>query len=86
MIIYHLKKVLRIVSHNIINCIDSKYPATLSKKVIGELREKLNFSGIVITDDLSMGAVSSYVEDGSAAVLAVNSGDDLIITSDFVKM
>lgn len=33
-----------------------------------------------------MGAVSSYVEDGSAAVLAVNSGDDLIITSDFVKM
>ena len=75
-----------LVSHNIINCIDSKYPATLSKKVIGELREKLNFSGIVITDDLSMGAVSSYVEDGSAAVLAVNSGDDLIITSDFVKM
>ena len=75
-----------LVSHNIINCIDSKYPATLSKKVIDELREKLNFSGIVITDDLAMGAVSSYVEDGNAAVLAVNAGDDLIITSDFVKM
>lgn len=75
-----------LVSHNIINCIDSRYPATLSKKVITELREKLNFSGVVITDDLSMDAVNSYVEDGSAAVLAVNSGDDLIITSDFVKM
>lgn len=75
-----------LVSHNIINCIDSRYPATLSKKVIAELREKLNFSGVVITDDLSMDAVNSYVEDGSAAVLAVNAGDDLIITSDFVKM
>lgn len=75
-----------LVSHNIINCIDSRYPATLSKKVITELREKLNFSGVVITDDLSMDAVNSYVEDGSAVVLAVNAGDDLIITSDFVKM
>lgn len=75
-----------LVSHNIINCIDSRYPATLSKKVITELREKLNFSGVVITDDLSMDAVNGYVEDGSAAVLAVNAGDDLIITSDFVKM
>lgn len=75
-----------LVSHNIINCIDSRYPATLSKKVIAELREKLNFSGVVITDDLSMDAVNSYVEDGSTAVLAVNAGDDLIITSDFVKM
>ena len=75
-----------LVSHNIINCIDSRYPATLSKKVITELREKLNFSGVVITDDLSMDAVNSYVEDGSAAVLEVNAGDDLIITSDFVKM
>ena len=75
-----------LVSHNIINCIDSRYPATLSKKVITELREKLNFSGVVITDDLSMDAVNCYVEDGSAAVLAVYAGDDLIITSDFVKM
>ncbi len=75
-----------LVSHNIINCIDSQYPATLSKKVIAELREKLNFSGVVITDDLLMDAVNGYVEDGSAAVLAVNAGDDLIITSDFVKM
>lgn len=75
-----------LVSHNIIKCIDSEYPATLSKKVISELREKLNFTGVVITDDLSMGAVNSYVENGSAAVLAVNAGEDLIITSDFVKM
>ncbi len=76
-----------LVSHNIVKCMDSEYPATLSKKIVsGELREKLNFSGIVITDDLSMGAVSSYVDDNSAAVLAINAGNDLIITSDFVDM
>lgn len=76
-----------LVSHNIIKCIDSEYPATLSKKIVtGELRNKLNFSGIIITDDLSMGAVSSYVDDNSAAVLAINAGNDLIITSDFVNM
>ncbi len=75
-----------LVSHNIVKCMDSEYPATLSKKVISELREKLNFTGVVITDDLSMSAVNSYVENGSAAVLAVNAGEDLIITSDFVKM
>lgn len=76
-----------LVSHNIIKCIDSEYPATLSKKIVtGELRNKLNFSGIIITDDLSMGAVSSYIDDNSAAVLAINAGNDLIITSDFVNM
>lgn len=76
-----------LVSHNIIKCIDGEYPATLSKRIVtGELRNKLNFSGIIITDDLSMGAVSSYVDDNSAAVLAINAGNDLIITSDFVNM
>lgn len=75
------------VSHNVMECVDSTYPASLSKKVItGELREKLEFSGIVITDDLAMDAVKSYVDEGSAAVLAINAGNDMIITSDFETM
>ena len=75
------------VSHNVMESVDSTYPASLSKKVItGELRDKLNFSGIVITDDLAMSAVKSYVTEGSAAVLAINAGNDMIITSDFETM
>lgn len=75
------------VSHNVMESVDSTYPASLSKKVItGELRDKLNFSGIVITDDLAMDAVKSYVTEGSAAVLAINAGNDMIITSDFETM
>ena len=75
------------VSHNVMESVDNTYPASLSKKVItGELRDKLNFSGIVITDDLAMDAVKSYVTEGSAAVLAINAGNDMVITSDFETM
>ena len=75
-----------LVSHNIVKCMDEKYPASLSNKVIGELRNKLNFTGIVMTDDLAMDAVKKYVEDGNAATLAINAGNDMIITSDFIDM
>lgn len=75
-----------LVSHNIITAIDDKYPASLSEKVISELRNTLNFTGIIMTDDLAMDAVKSYVEDGNAATLAINAGNDMIITSDFLSM
>ena len=75
-----------LVSHNVIKAIDPDYPASLSKKVIDELRNKLDFSGIIMTDDLAMDAVKSYVEDGKAATLAINAGNDMIITSDFLTM
>lgn len=75
-----------LVSHNVVKSIDSDYPASLSKKVISELRNTLKFSGIVITDDLAMGAVSEYVENNVSATLAINAGNDMIITSDFETM
>ena len=75
-----------LVSHNIIEAIDDKYPASLSPKIHKELRKKLNFSGIIITDDLAMDAVNQYTSDNSAASLAVNASNDLIITSDFINM
>lgn len=75
-----------LISHNIINAIDQTYPASLSEKVISELRNKLKFTGIIITDDLSMDAVKRYVTNNEAATLAINAGNDMIITSDFVTM
>lgn len=75
-----------LVSHNVVKCMDDKYPASLSKNVINELRNTLNFTGIIITDDLAMDAVKAYVEDGKAATLAINAGNDMIITSDFMTM
>ena len=75
-----------LVSHNIINCLDSSKPASLSQNVIKELRDTLKFTGIIMTDDLAMSAVSSYVDENVAATLAINAGNDMIITSDFEKM
>ncbi len=75
-----------LVSHNVVNAMDSEKPASLSDKVINELRTTLGFSGVVITDDLAMDAVKSYVEEGTAPVLALQAGNDMIITSDFTTM
>ena len=75
-----------LVAHNVVKCMDPTYPASLSSKVIGELRNTLGFTGIVITDDLAMDAVKEYVENGESATLAINAGNDMIITSDFVTM
>ena len=75
-----------LIAHNVVKSMDPNYPASLSKKVINELRNTLNFTGIIMTDDLAMDAVKSYVEGGKAATLAINAGNDMIITSDFMTM
>ena len=71
-----------LVSHNIVNSIDSNNPASLSTNIHNLLRNKLKFSGIIITDDLAMGATENI--DG-ATLKAILSGSDLIITTDYEK-
>lgn len=70
-----------LVSHNVIQAIDETLPASLSPGVHAYLRE-LGFEGVSMTDDLVMDAVQAYTTDGTAAVLAVVAGNDLLITSD----
>ena len=74
-----------LVNHNIVECMDSEKPASLSKNVHDILRNDLNFTGLIITDDLAMDAVNEYVENGNAATTAVLAGNDMIISSDFTK-
>jgi len=69
------------VSHNIVHSIDGEYPASISKKMHDLLRIEYGFTGIIITDSLSMGAISKYAVDVPAAVLAVEAGNDIILTS-----
>jgi len=72
-----------LVSHNIMTCADHTLPASLSPAVHQLLRDKLGYTGVVMTDDLAMDAVAQYAKDGSAAVLAVLAGNDLLISSDY---
>jgi len=73
-----------LVCHNIVTAIDPQLPASLSHPVHEVLRDDLNFSGVVMTDDLIMDAITKYTDGADAAVLAVKAGNDLLISSDFV--
>lgn len=73
------------VSHNVVKSMDPDKPASLSENVHNILRNKLNFSGIIITDDLCMDAIKQYAESEEATVQAVLSGNDMIISSNFVE-
>ena len=72
-----------LVSHNIVECMDGELPASLSPNVHRILREELGFDGVVMTDDLAMEAVSAYAGDGAVAVMALEAGNDLVLTTDY---
>ena len=72
-----------LVSHNIVNCMDPELPASLSPEVHRILREDLGFDGVVMTDDLAMDAVRAYAADGNAAVMSIQAGNDLVVTTDY---
>ncbi|MFR9070774.1 MAG: beta-N-acetylhexosaminidase, partial [Paraclostridium sp.] len=68
------------VSHILVEKIDSKNPATLSKNIIYKLlREKMNFKGVVITDDMHMKAISNNLSIEEASVKSINAGSDIIL-------
>ena len=71
-----------LVSHNIVTCLDPELPASLSPASYQVLREELGFEGVAMTDDLDMDAVQKYVEEGTAPVMALQAGADLVLTSD----
>lgn len=60
--------------------LDPEFPATLSKKTItGLLREEMRFSGLVISDDMEMKAISAEYGRETALELALNAGIDIIL-------
>ena len=72
-----------LVSHNIMTAVDDSLPASLSPAVHDLLRDELGFGGVAMTDDLAMDAVAAYSTDGAVAVMALQAGNDLIITTDY---
>lgn len=68
------------VAHILLPQIDPKYPASMSNIVITHmLRNKLKFKGIVITDDMTMGAIKKNYNIGNAAVQSIKVGADIIL-------
>lgn len=67
-----------LVSHNIVAAIDEKNPASLSPAVHRFLRDELDFDGVIMTDDLVMGAIAEFTEGTSPAVAAILAGNDFL--------
>lgn len=60
--------------------LDPRYPATLSKPTISRLlREKLGFRGVVLTDDMQMGAIAHNFGFEEAIRLSIEAGADILV-------
>ena len=61
---------------------DGNLPASLSRRTLtDELRLRLGFTGLIVTDDLRMGAIANRFAVEDAAVLAIGGGADLVIVA-----
>ncbi|MBI4797833.1 MAG: beta-N-acetylhexosaminidase [Desulfarculus sp.] len=68
------------VCHAVFEALDPGQPASLSPLIIeGLLRQEMGFNGLVLSDDLEMGAVAADLDPASAAVAAYLAGCDLLL-------
>ncbi len=76
------KKMTILVGHLFNKNIDSQYPASLSYASInGFLRGELGWQGVVISDDMTMGAITNNYSFEESVLLAINAGCDMLIFS-----
>lgn len=76
----HVEAVM--VAHILFPKLDPDHPASLSEVIIGEhLRGKFNYDGVVITDDLSMGAIAKNYKLNEAAIATVQAGSDILLVA-----
>ncbi len=69
-----------LVGHILFPAIDPVYPASMSKVIITDvLRDEMKFQGVVITDDLTMGAITNDLPIAKAALQAFVAGSDLLM-------
>lgn len=68
---------MAMTAHVVYRAIDRRRPATTSRKVIRMIRERLGFSGLIMSDDLSMKALSGAMADRARASLAA--GCDVVL-------
>jgi len=70
-------------SHAVYTALEPDIPATLSRKIMtGLLREEMRFDGLIISDDLEMGAISKERGLPEGAADAFKAGIDLLLICD----
>jgi beta-N-acetylhexosaminidase len=68
------------VGHALYPQVDDKYPSSLSKVFVTDiLRDEMMFEGVILTDDIHMGALNDYPDKVTDAV---NAGNDILLLVD----
>jgi beta-N-acetylhexosaminidase len=72
-------------AHVVYPALDRREPATLSRPILtGILREEMGFEGVIVTDSLSMEAITEQRSRGEAAVVSILAGADMVLIPDDV--
>lgn len=67
-------------AHVMLPALDDIYPATLSPTILTDkLRTEIGFEGVIVTDDMTMGAITNTYDPAEAALRAVLAGADMIL-------
>ena len=66
-------------AHILLPKIDAEWPASLSRRMLtGVLRQEMGFGGVILADDLGMGAIARRYGAGEAAIAAFRAGTDIV--------
>lgn len=76
------------IAHILLPKLDQEFPSSMSKPIITNLlRNQLGFDGVVITDDMTMKAITDNFDIGSSSVESLKAGSDVIlIAHDYSKI
>ena len=68
------------ISHIMLSQIDDINPSSMSRTLINDiLRKDLNFDGVIVTDDMTMGAITNNYDISKACIKSINAGADLLL-------
>lgn len=75
-----------LVAHVVVNSLDASRPASVSKPIHEILRKELKFKGVIITDDMGMGALTSFAQkqNMNIDVMVIEAGNDMLLSNDYV--
>lgn len=66
------------MAHIIVEDIDPELPCSLSPKAHEILRNELKYKGLILSDDMQMGAITNHRGTGEAAAMAIKAGSDIV--------
>lgn len=70
------------IAHILLPEIDAASPSSMSEAIISDiLRSQLEYDGVVITDDMTMEAITDHYDIGEAAVQSVKAGSDIVMVA-----